>query len=337
VNLPAPPFAHLDALTDSIGIFEHAEFTQPRREGGYCTDDTARLLIVCCREEKPTVTVRRLRRTALQFLVEAQSHDGACRNRLSSNGRWLDRAGTSDWWGRSMWALGTACNSDDPWVAQTADYCFRRGAQRRSPWSRSMAFAALGAAEALRTDPDNRVAASLLADAVEVIGGSAADTSWPWPEARLTYANALLPDALIAAGTALERPETLHDGLRLLGWLLEHESGDGHLSVTPVGGAGPDDVSLRYDQQPIEVASLADACARAARVDDDPRWARGVEAAAMWFLGANDGGQEMWDTTTGGGFDGLQRDGVNENQGAESTLALTSTLQHARALEQVAR
>ena len=38
----------------------------------------------------------------------------------------------------------------------------------------------------------------------------------------------------------------------------------------------------------------------------------------------------MWDPETGGGFDGLHADGVNLNQGAESTLAVLSTLQHAR-------
>ena len=53
-------------------------------------------------------------------------------------------------------------------------------------------------------------------------------------------------------------------------------------------------------------------------------------AAAAWFQGANDAGQVMWDPETGGGFDGLHADGVNQNQGAESTLAVISTLQHAR-------
>ena len=38
----------------------------------------------------------------------------------------------------------------------------------------------------------------------------------------------------------------------------------------------------------------------------------------------------MHDPVSGGGFDGLERFGRNENQGAESTLALLSTLQQAR-------
>ena len=52
--------------------------------------------------------------------------------------------------------------------------------------------------------------------------------------------------------------------------------------------------------------------------------------AANWFLGDNDTGAAMWDPDTGGAFDGLEEHGANRNQGTESTLALLSTLQHAR-------
>jgi hypothetical protein len=135
---------------------------------------------------------------------------------------------------------------------------------------------------------------------------------------------------MIAAGVALDDMALQQRGLDLLGWLIECETGDGHLSPTPVGGRGPDDVKPAFDQQPIEVAALADACARAAGVDAAATWPDGVAAAAAWFQGANDAGLVMWDPETGGGFDGLHADGVNQNQGAESTLAVISTMQHAR-------
>ncbi len=158
------------------------------------------------------------------------------------------------------------------------------------------------------------------------------DAAWPWPEARLAYANAVLPEARIAAGTALDRPDLVRHGLDLLGWLLEHESSGGHLSVTSAVGATPGDPRPAFDQQPIEVAALADACARAATVDDCTRWTDGIAAAAAWFLGDNDGEHVMWDPDTGGGFDGLMSTGVNLNQGTESTLALLATQQHAMGL-----
>ena len=102
--------------------------------------------------------------------------------------------------------------------------------------------------------------------------------------------------------------------------------------MVPVGGRGPGEAGPAFDQQPIEVAALADACARAYLIAGRPRWVEGCELAAGWFLGVNDSGTPMHDPTTGGGFDGLQHDGRNENQGAESTLALLSTLQQARAM-----
>ena len=154
--------------------------------------------------------------------------------------------------------------------------------------------------------------------------------TWIWPEERLTYANATLPEAMIAAGSALERPLLTAHGLELLEWLLARETREGHLSVTPAGGSGPDDEGPGFDQQPIEVAALADACARAETVDGDRQWVSGITAAANWFLGDNDNGVVMWDPGTGGAFDGLEETSANLNQGTESTLALISTLQHAR-------
>ena len=74
---------------------------------------------------------------------------------------------------------------------------------------------------------------------------------------------------------------------------------------------------------------MADACARAYAVTGDDDWRRGLDRAIDWFLGDNDVGAVMWDTDTRGGFDGLTSTGPNLNQGAESTLALIATLQHA--------
>ena len=193
-----------------------------------------------------------------------------------------------------------------------------------------MAYAALGAAELLSVDPEHEAARKLITDYAASLAAPNGDSAWPWPEPRLAYANAVLPEAMIAAGVALDDAALQQRGLDLLGWLLDYETADGHLSPTPVGGRGPDDVRPAFDQQPIEVAALADACARAAAVDAAATWPDGVAAAAAWFQGANDAGQVMWDPETGGGFDGLHADGVNQNQGAESTLAVISTLQHAR-------
>ena len=260
--------------------------------------------------------------------------NGNTRNRRAANGRWHGPRTVEDCWGRSLWAFGVTVERRSDSLRDEALAYFERGAARRSPWPRSMAYAALGAAAVLQVHPYNASASALLSDAADLIGRPTGDASWPWPEPRLTYANALLPDALLAAGSALGRPGLIADGVHLLGWLLDRETVDGHLSVTPAGGSGPRDAP-GFDQQPIEVATLAEACARAAAVTGDARWTAGVRLAAAWFDGDNDTGARMWDPATGGGYDGLEATGVNLNQGAESTIALISTRQHARVVDKV--
>lgn len=328
--MTAPVLDHLVAMSDGIGLFEHAELTEPRAAHGYCTDDVARLLVVVLRQPQTDPSARVLGRMAFRFLADSQGATGRTRNRRESGGRWRGRRGVEDCWGRSLWAFGSAARrAPERWMRQGGMSYFGHGAACRSPHRRAMAFAALGAADVVAAVPHHAAARRLLVDAVVAIGPPSADATWPWPEERLRYANAALPEALIAAGDALRRTDVIDDGLRLLAWLLDRETLDDHLSPTPVGGRGPDDAAPAFDQQPIEVAAMADACARAASVTGDPIWMRGVDMAARWFEGDNDANALMWDPVTGGGFDGLEATGVNRNQGAESTLALVSTMQYA--------
>jgi hypothetical protein len=327
---PPPPLTHIERLSDGRGIFEHADGISPRVAGGYCLDDVARALIVMCRQPRAGNDAARLTAVYFEFLLDAQVHSGACRNRLDPNGRWLDEPDVGDWWGRAMWAFGTAmARSPDSWIQATAATRFDRGAARRSPDLRASAFACLGAAEMLTAKPDHPSARAILADFVDRFGRPTTDRTWPWPEARLAYANAAIPEALIAAGQHLGDAATLGYGLHLLNWLLDGETTDGHLSVTPVGGRGPGDSKPAFDQQPIEVAAIADACVRAFQLTGDAKWADRLDLAVRWFLGLNDHGLPMWDESSGGGFDALTATGRNTNQGAESTLAMVATLQHA--------
>ena len=324
-----PSFGHVLEMSDGVGMFEHADHAAPRREHGYCTDDMARLLIVVVREPHHGEAVRELGRMAFRFLAASQNVTGRHRNRRNVSGRWEDRPGVEDCWGRSVWAFGTAaCRGSEDQMRSSGMSYFDHAAKQRSPHRRAMAFAALGAAEVAEHDKHHLGARRILADAATVIGPSSTDADWPWPEPRLSYANAVLPEALIAAGHALDRDDLLEQGLTLLRWLVDRETADGHLSPTPVGGAGPLDGTRRFDQQPIEIAAMADACARAHAVTGDDAWRRTVDLAIDWFAGDNDVGAVMWSPETHGGYDGLMSTGPNLNQGAESTLALISTLQH---------
>jgi hypothetical protein len=332
-DAPEPNWSHIARLSDDTGLLEHARNAIVRREHGYCVDDVSRGLLVASREPQPTAQVVGLSERYLAFLTHAQGADGGFRNRLSFDRRWLDEPSLGDWWGRALWGLGTAAaRSTVPWLRKEALNAFLLGAHRRSPWPRAMAFAGLGAAEVLRADPRSTVAAELLGDAATVIGLPDSDPEWPWPERELTYANPALAEVLIAAGDLLGDEPLLNDGLRMLSWLCATQSQHGHLSTVPVGGWRPGVPKHRHDQQPIEAAATADACATAAAVTGDERWEAPLFQSIAWFLGDNDTGTVMFDPLTSGGYDGLKPDGPNYNQGAESTLALLATLQHARAL-----
>lgn len=325
-SLPAPRFEHLVGLSDDVGLLEHADHDRPRHSHGYCVDDAARALVVLGRHPGPARPARDLLDRCLGVVVDAESGDGRFRNRLAHGGGWTDEPGTGDWWGRATWGLAVvgAHHADArPAVAPVLD----RALGRRSPHPRATAHAMLGAALARRAGVRSDRPLELLVDGADLIR-----RYWPLREGphRLTYANAVLPEALLAAGEALDDAELLGAGLRRLEALVVLETRPGHLSVTPVGGWAPGEDRPGFDQQPLEVHHLAEAALRAWRLTGDDRWRDLLGLAAAWFLGDNDVGVPLYDPGTGAGHDGLTPTGRNENRGAESTLAALATLQLAR-------
>ncbi len=321
--------AHLGRLTDERGVLEHADGAAPRRAVGYRTDDSARALVVTAQEPDDGVA-RRVSRVALRFVLDAEDRHGFVRPARTPTGGWSDVTGDGESWGRAVWGLGmTATHHAEPLLRMMARRGYDKTVTRRSTEPRAMAFAALGAVAVASAHPDDGPTRALLHAAVEVIG-PIPDGAWRWPEPRLEHANATLAEALVAAGDALNSMEHIDRGLVMLGWLLERELANGHLSVTPVGGAGPGDVGPGFVQRPIEVAAMADACWRAYTVTGDVAWQRGVTAAAAWFAGSNDAGLAMVDPETGAAYDGLDRAGVEIDEGAEAAISLLATMQRAR-------
>ena len=327
---PVPVFTHLLALSDGHGLFEHAEHGVPRAEHGYCIDDEARAVVVLMREAVLEADAQALAQLLLTRVSGAITADGLCHNRHDHSGAWTDSPSLDDCWGRALWALGAAAaHAPAAPMRDQALRAFRRGARNRPVHPRPLAFAALGAGEVLAAHPEDPAARAILRSVADTVTAASWTPSWSWPSPRLTYANGSVAESVILAGHCLGDGRVLDLGLELLGFLLRSETRDGHLSVTPVGGRGAHDVGPGFDQQPIEVAALADACARAFAITGERRWRDGVELALAWFLGDNDSATPMVDLTSGAGYDGLEADGRNENCGAESTLAALSTLQQA--------
>ncbi len=332
LQFSAPPFTHLSRLTDETGLFEHADFDEPRLEHGYCVDDVARGLLVTVREGDSSPRIARMTEIYLGFLESAIDADGSAHNRMNSSGEWVDHPGHGDWWGRAIEALGTtAVHASNPLTRERAMRGFKRATRRTSPDLRAMAFAAIGASEVLAFAPHRGAAPHIIARAVSMMPPPR-DPHWPWPEPRLRYSNGGIPEMFIACGVATQDARLLDRGLDLLDFLLRIETAAGHLSVTGMDGRDPGEQGPQFDQQPIEVAKIADACVRAFDATRDERWLDGLRLAWNWFLGDNDSGAQMIDFDTGAGHDGLMPHGRNENRGAESTLAALSTFQQARRL-----
>jgi hypothetical protein len=325
-------YRHLADLSDGRGVFEHALHALPRPEHGYCLDDVARALVVVVREPRPTSVMQQLAETYLRFIEQAIDPDGRAHNRMDVTGTFTDDGTMGDWWGRAIAALGfTVAHAQLPAMRIRATRAFLQMSLQRPADVRTAAFAAIGAAEVLKLRPSSAAARGLLERCLEVLPLTPVP-GWHWPEERLRYANATLPEAMIAAGDALGDIALVGTGLGYLDFLIDAESRDGHLSVTGTAGRGPEERGPFFDQQPIEVAAIADASARAYALRGDPRWFEGVRRAWGWFVGENDVGVPMIEPETGAGFDGLESAGRNENRGAESTLAAVGTAQHARQL-----
>lgn len=321
-------FAHLSRLTTPMGLYEHALGTAPRIEHAYCVDDVARGLVVTARVPDASPPVQQLAAGYLDFLLAALRPDGLFHNRRRTDGSWSDRPSSDDHWGRAVWALGVAAeNSVDADLASRARAACSLALRARSRWPRAMAYAALGAGQLLKSFPEDLGALRFLADARRVLQRPGSDPAWPWPEDRLTYANAVLPEAMLVISRAFMDDDLRDDGLQLLEWLVQEQTVGGHLSVVPSTGRARGDRRPGFAQQPIEVAALAEACRTAYDLTGDTRWTDVVAQCVAWFAGVNDRGVPMCDPLTGGGFDGLERRGASSNQGAESTLAWLSTAQ----------
>ena len=332
-TLPSPAFDHLADLTSDLGLWEHAQFLAPRLEHGFCTDDNARALIVASRQPSPSDELVDLASVYLRFVLEARTECGRFHNRRDAEGAWTDDIGSDDSQGRAWWGLGTVAHlGPAAWMRQAGADAFATCASFESPHLRANAYATLGAAEMLAAHPGHQPAADLLERTSAVIADAALGRI-PWPETRLSYDNARLPEALLVAGATLGQRRLIVLGTRLLNWLVRIETSGDHFSFTPDAGWAQGSDRPAFDQQPIEAWGMADACQRAWWVTGDGAWRARALRAAQWMMGQNDTKMVLYDESTGGTSDGLMEHSVNENRGAESTLAGIGALQTATAYD----
>lgn len=324
--LPVPRLAPLVARLDDVGIVEHARGATPVPDFGHCAEDAGRALgLAALLSSDPDAEV--VSSACLRQLERSLRSDGQFTLRLDAVGNPTEDGCSDDATARALWGLANAATGAlGSVVMRRAERLLSAAAGFESPHPRAAAHAVLAGAALVSADPRSTIGRRLVDANSAQVPRPARSGSWLWPEPRLAYGNGLLCEALLETGWIRCDDERVDEALSLLRWLEDIErSPAGHFSFTPTGGRGPGDTE-RFDQQPIEAWTLASACRKAYEITADPWWQDVTAQIAAWFAGANDLGIMMWDPTTGASFDGLTADGVNANQGTESTLALIGTL-----------
>ncbi len=337
--LPDVNLRHLRALTDDTGMYQHAVYSLPDRNHGYCTDDNARGLIAAVMNWRlfKDTAIFPLLNTYLSFLYHAfNARKKRMRNFMGFDRTWLEEAGSEDSHGRALWAVGYAiAHPPNDSVLGLSTRIFKESVNITTSFTspRAWAFSVIGANYYLRHFGGDTRVRQIMSELCERILGqfeTNAAEDWYWLEDIVSYDNARISQALIVAGSQLENDEMYEAGLKSLQWLIDIQTSPegGHLSL--VGNDGwyrRGGEKARYDQQPVDAAAMVDACYQAFVLSGDDYWLRKVEWAFNWFFGSNDVRQALFDFSSGACFDGVMPGGINQNQGGESVAALLIALQ----------
>jgi len=326
---------HLDRLTDSTGLIQHAIYSIPRRESGYTIDDNARALRLCTRLWCRHPEARMLSRISgyLSLLEYARRPGGGFHNLLSYQRHWLDTDSDGDCQGQAIRALSEVLGSilpDDLRVlaGELIERALPTLADLRSIRAQAYVVLAWGYL---------RMQGELGIGGLETVARSGAQRlvecyqrsqrpNWRWFESRMTYANAVLPHALFVAAQCWPGDPFLEVATASFDF-LDRETTEGDF-FWPVGNNGwysHGECKAAYDQQPVEAGTMADAALAAFCAHGDAKYHATFQRARGWFHGRNSLGTQLFHAGTGACFDGLQPSGVNRNQGAESTLAYLLT------------
>ena len=333
---------HLDELGGEYGIWQRARGSRPDESFGYRTDDVGRALEVDLLHGRALgwTAVRASAERSLAFLEAAfNPTTGRFRNLRAADGTWQEATGSEECHGRALHALASLHSAGAHHdLAPRAGSLFLQAlpTAKRLTSQRAIASIVLACADALSSGLNGETQSTLedlgfgLARAFARVKN---DNEWPWPEESLTCENALLPRALIAAGSVLGDYGVRRLGLRALDWLIAAETApDG--SFAPIGSEGwtRGGNRGRFDQQPIEATATILASLSAYQMTADERYLQAADRAYGWFLGDNDARVALADPGRGACRDGLSAAGVSLDEGAESTLMWLMALEEMRAI-----
>ncbi|TRZ51656.1 hypothetical protein D4R99_04070 [bacterium] len=340
-------------MTDSIGILEHCIFSTPDRMEGYSTDDNARALQVVLRLNKSASEeyIKKYSSIYLQFLLSARSPQGFHQD-LNADLTWKDDAGVEEGFGRAMAALGEAAiTAPSPDQQLAAVFVFDQQAllikKVRQNRAMSQAITALSHRMKFETTAPELVPLLLmrkklkgnmsvklpinmqaevvhLADTLAASYLNHSSQSWNWYEDILSYDNGRLPLGMLYAYQESKDKKYLKIALESLDFLLAQTYDRVKDCFSFPGYRGwfhKGKKKALFGQQPIEAGSTVEVCTFAYEVTRQKKYLDFAVKALEWYNGRNILKINMLNTVTGGVKDGLEKWGVNPNEGAESILS----------------
>ena len=331
---PKVNFTHLKKLTTALGVIQFSKVSTPDLNSGYTIDDNARALIAVLMEYEATNDQDLLlyAETYLDFIIYCQQTDGRFMNYVDEQGRFHQQnhyVNLEDSNTRALWALGHLLGMEGKLpmtLIQKAQTSFDSGLRWLPEISspRAIGFGIKALFEVLNRsrNTDYQQVMVRLADKLVHRYHTSAESGWDWFEDYLTYANAVMPEALIKSYTTIRDSEYLYVALNSFNFLLSQTFTKDQIKVVSNRGwqhKGKPKTD-HHGEQPIDVAYTILALDSFYEALSIERYLEYMEVAYSWFLGNNHLQQIMYDVQSGGCYDGLEETTPNLNQGAESTI-----------------
>ncbi len=333
-EIPKLSLDHIRKMTTSKGMIQFASVGTPDLSSGYTLDDNSRALIALTKHYEVTGDVEDLNLITiyLDFILYCQHHSGKFLNYVDIKGNFMSKNNSEnleDANGRAIWALGELISHDDLLnenLIKKAKFAIEKALKNITKFQspRAMAFAIKGLyCYNLHTENARvRRLITLLADNLVSKYRGVSEKNWYWYEDYLTYANSVLPEAMLYAAMSTGSELYKNIAKTSFDFLLSVTFQNNQIKVVSNRGWHLKGKMVNhYGEQPIDVAYTVLALNLFYKVFNEQDYLDKMNIAFEWFLGKNHLHQIVYNPKTGGCYDGLEETHVNLNQGAESTVS----------------
>jgi hypothetical protein len=336
-KIPPVNLNHIKKMTTSFGIIQFSVVNHPDIDSGYTLDDNARALIAMCQHYEQTRDIGDLEyiNRYFNFIQFCLRPDGYFLNYVDEEYQFTEQnsqTNLADSNGRAIWALGYLISISDLLplnLIVKAESVLKNALVNADKIysTRAMAFIIKGLYyESLKRNSfQNKTLMRILANRLLQMYRHEAKEGWEWFENYLTYANSVLPEAMLMAYLTTKDEAYKEVAKASFDFLLSKTFTENRIHVISNKGwlhLGEEMVPGRIGgEQPIDVAYTIMTLSKFYDTFEEPDYLKKMEIAFDWFLGNNHLNQIIYNPCTGGCFDGLEDTHVNLNQGAESTVS----------------